>query len=109
MATTILTANSTAQGVVYSDAVENVDYIDIQAILSGAATGQRVYTVQRKTANGAYRTATDPYGVPLQFTTTGAEQNGITLNALNARYLRVKVEMLGACTGTVALEYEIVS
>lgn len=94
-------------GLYYSDEMENVTYVDIQAIPSVGATGQVNYTVQRKTTNGDWRTATDPYGVALKFQTVNAENGGITLDGLYARYLRVKIEVLGG-TGTVTVETEII-
>lgn len=109
MATNILSNQSLAtQAVVYSTAVPSVIYIDIQAILSNGATGQVKYTIQRKTANGAWRTARDPYGVALQFSTVGDVQEGITLDGLYAYEIRVKVEILGGA-GTLNLEYEIIT
>lgn len=108
MTTNILSGQSLASpATVYTTELENVTYVDIQAIPSEGATGQVNYTVQRKTTNGAWRTATDPYGVPLKFSTVGDENGGITLDGLYARYLQVKVEILGG-SGTLDIETEII-
>lgn len=106
MATNILSNKAyTAQEVVYSSEVSNVSNIDICTVLTAGATGQIKYTIQRKSANSGWRTATDDKGDPLEFRTNGATDNGINVIGLNAYAIRVKIEILSG-TGTLNLEYE---
>ena len=107
MATNILSDHDLAtEGVFYSTEVENVYDIDIQAIFSTGATARGKCTVMRKTANGAYRTATDNNGNPLEFLLSGATPEGINIAGLNARYMKIKVEIFSGGEGTLNLEYE---
>lgn len=105
MATNILLNQTMAAGVVYSSEISNVSNIDFQAIPSAGATGRVNYTIERKTANGSFRTAKDENGYPLQFSTDGETQDGINIAGLNAYAVRVRVDKIGG-TGTLSLEYE---
>lgn len=105
MATNILSNQNLAAGVVYSAEVLNISNIDIQAILSSGTTANVNYTIERKTANGAFRTAKDENGFPLAFSTKGDIEDGINIAGLNAYAIRVKVDVLEGA-GTLNLEYE---
>jgi len=108
MATNILSNRSLiAPAIVYTSEVDSVSNIDIQAVLSADAVGQVKYTIQRKTANGDWRTARDENNAPLEFATINALEEGINIVGLNAYKIRVKVEILGGA-GTLNIEYEIV-
>lgn len=110
MATDILTVNGpidlSVEGTYYSDELENIVDIDIQAVFSAGATARGKCTVTRKTANGAYRVAKDTDNNPLTFPLNGEIPDGINITGLNARYLQVKIEIYAGGAGTLNLEYE---
>lgn len=106
MATNILLNKAyDGQEVVYSSEISEVSNIDFSAILSEGSTGQIQYTVQRKTANSAWRDAVDDRGGKLQFKTVNAAADGINIVSLNAYKCRLKVEILSG-EGTLNIEYE---
>jgi len=105
MATNILTQVYTAQAVVYSSTISNVYNIDIAAILTPGSTGQLKYTIQRKTANSAWRNAKDENGNIIEFSTVNEAADGINIVGLNASSVRIKVEIISGA-GTLNLEYE---
>jgi len=106
MATNILSNKAyNGQEIVYSSEVSNISAIDITAILADESTGHIRYTVQRKTANSAWRDAKDENGQPLSFSTIDETDDGINIVGLNAAKMRVKVEIISGA-GTLNLEYE---
>lgn len=107
MATNILSNQDlSVEGIVYSSEVENVYDIDIQAIFSAGATARGKCTVLRKTANGAYRTARDDNNNPLEFQINGSTPEGLNISGLNARYMKLKIEIYSGGEGTLNIEYE---
>ena len=72
MATNILLNKAyNGQEIAYSSEVLSVSNIDISSIMTAGSTGQIRYTIERKTANSAWRTAKDDKGAPLTFTKIG--------------------------------------